>query len=261
MVLDKPPGVVVHPAPGHPTGTLVHGILKHCTDLSGIGGVARPGIVHRLDKNTSGLMVVAKRDFIHASLAAQFKAGDVKKEYLALVHGRVIPATGQIDLPIGRHPVRRKEMAVRPSGGKSALTLWTTLRHYGSGFSLLSVTIRTGRTHQIRVHLSHLGYPVVGDPVYGRGKKGWKRFPPFQEGFLPNTERQMLHARRLGFKHPEQGSDVEFEAPLPEDMKMLLHRLESWEFGREFNKNLDMDKKSVIVSDDSVFSCLSEDPV
>ena len=226
IVLSKPAGVVVHPAPGHSTGTLVHGLLKHCKDLSGIGGELRPGIVHRLDKDTSGLMVAAKNDQAHTFLAQQFKSGLVKKEYLALVHGQINGEEGEIDLPIARHPTRRKEMAVVLSGGRKALTLWQKLREFEIGFSLLSVSIKTGRTHQIRVHLSHIDHPVAGDPVYGYGPNWWKKHFPQKNGALLNLKRQMLHSKRLGFVHPVNENFMEFEAPLPDDMKHALEILE-----------------------------------
>jgi 23S rRNA pseudouridine1911/1915/1917 synthase len=227
LVLNKPPGVVVHPAPGHDTGTLVHGLLRHGSDLSHIGGELRPGIVHRLDKDTSGLMVVAKTNTAHAFLSRQFKSGTVKKVYAALVHGTLRPKTGLINRPIARHPKKRKSMTVVASGGRSALTQWERVREFGSGFSLLSVSLKTGRTHQIRVHLSHEGHPVVGDPLYGLGRNWWKRHPLVIKGLLPPVTRQMLHARRLGFVHPGQETYLEFEAPLPDDMAHVLSALKA----------------------------------
>jgi 23S rRNA pseudouridine1911/1915/1917 synthase len=227
IVLNKPPGLVVHPAPGHDTGTLVHGILNLCKDLSGIGGVLRPGIVHRLDKDTSGLMVVAKNDKAHSFLAKQFKAGEVKKQYIALVHGRLKEKRGIVDLPIARHPVKRKKMAVVKAGGKRAVTIWNEVERFRSGFSLLALLIKTGRTHQIRVHLSHLGYPIVGDSVYGYGKNWWKRNYRSKNARLPVVNRQMLHAKCLGFHHPEHREYQEFEVPLPDDMNRLMEMLKS----------------------------------
>ncbi|MCP4681922.1 MAG: RluA family pseudouridine synthase [Desulfobacterales bacterium] len=224
IVLNKPPGIVSHPAPGHATGTLVHGLLKHCNDLSGIGGMLRPGIVHRLDKDTSGLMVVAKTDRAHAFLAKQFKSGSIKKEYTALVCGRVKGDNGRIDLPIGRHPKKRKEMAVVLSGGRRALTLWEKREEFQMGFSLLSISIKTGRTHQIRVHFSHIGHPVAGDPVYGY-RKWWTRHPLYKKRVLPLVNRQMLHSNRLGFIHPDKDRTLKFEAPLPDDMERVVHIL------------------------------------
>jgi len=225
IVLNKPPGLVVHPAPGHPKGTLVHGLLRHCDDLSGIGGVLRPGIVHRLDKDTSGLVVVAKNDHAHDFLAKQFKARTVEKRYLAIVHGTMDGAEGEIDFPIARHPRRRKEMSVQPSKGRAALTFWGIMEEFGHGFTLLSVTPKTGRTHQIRVHLSYLGSPIVGDPVYGYKRNWWKRRAYLANRILPLVKRQQLHAETLGFIHPESEKYCEFKAPMPEDMDRVLKAL------------------------------------
>jgi 23S rRNA pseudouridine1911/1915/1917 synthase len=227
IVLNKPPGLVIHPSPGHLKGTLVHGLLTHCRDLSGIGGILRPGIVHRLDKDTSGLLVVAKNDRAHSLLSAQFKAGAVKKRYLAFVHGRTKTKEGKIDLPIARHPKRRKEMAVVPEGGKRALTLWQKVEDLGQRFSLLSVMPKTGRTHQIRVHLSYIGHPIVGDPVYGFKRQWWKKHSVSKNGREFHVKRQMLHAETLGFLHPESGEYCEYKAPLPEDMVEVMEKLKS----------------------------------
>jgi len=225
LVLDKPAGLVTHPAPGHSTGTLVHGLLFHCRDLSGVGGVERPGIVHRLDKETSGLMVVAKNDRVHGDLSMQFKSGQVKKRYLAIVHGSFPRKSGIIDFPLGRHPVRRKEMTVVRAGGKRAVTLWEEEEKIGRAFTLLGVRPRTGRTHQIRVHLSHMGHPIVGDAVYGYRKTWWKKhFPALWAGHPP-AERQMLHAEGLGFVHPGTGLQCEFHAPMPADMEAAWEAL------------------------------------
>jgi len=225
IVVDKPAGLVVHPAPGHATGTLVHGLLWHCGDLSGIGGVTRPGIVHRLDKDTSGLMVVAKNDMAHISLARQFKSGQVQKEYRTLVHGLMRGRKGVIDAPIARHARKRKEMAVVQGKGKEAVTHWWLLETFEAGFSSLRVLLKTGRTHQIRVHFSHLGHPVAGDPVYGYGKRWWKGHPLQKKGIIRPPKRQMLHARHLAFFHPENGRFMEFESSLPVDFRELLEGL------------------------------------
>lgn len=236
IVLNKPPGVVIHPAPGHRTGTLVHGLLQHGDALSGIGGALRPGIVHRLDKDTSGLMVVAKTDQAHAFLAGQFKAGTVKKRYMALVHGIVWEKKGEMDFPIARHPKKRKEMSVRLSGGKKAVTLWQKKEEFGTGFSLLWVSPKTGRTHQIRVHLSYVGHPIVGDPVYGYKRKWWKQHFPSRNHFLQQIKRQMLHAETLGFIHPESEDFCEFKAPLPDDMDRILQDLRRIDLQRKKDK-------------------------
>ncbi|MDY6879933.1 MAG: RluA family pseudouridine synthase [Thermodesulfobacteriota bacterium] len=227
IVVDKPAGLVVHPAPGHSKGTLAHGLLTDGRHLSSLGGALRPGIVHRLDKGTSGVMVVAKTDHCHSLLASQFKSGTVMKEYVALVHGRFKAERGEVDLPIGRHVKHRKKMSVAPAGPKRALTHWKKTEEFMCGFTLLSVNIKTGRTHQIRVHLSHIGHPIVGDPVYGHGKRWWKPHPLLKRDALPPVERQMLHSRVLKFAHPVQERQVEFVAPIPDDMKNLLNALKT----------------------------------
>ena len=242
LVLNKPAGLVVHPGPGHLTGTLVHGLLDHCQDLSGIGGILRPGIVHRLDKDTSGILVIAKNDRAHAFLADQFKSGTVKKQYVALVHGRVKEHEGNIDLPVGRHPVRRKEMSIALSGGRRALTLWQKIEEFHGGFSLLSILTKTGRSHQIRVHLSHIGHPIAGDVVYGHGLNWWKKHPLYKKGVLRPIKRQMLHARYLGFIHPDEDRYLEFEAPIPDDMEHILKALRILDSHDHVNKGLDITK-------------------
>ncbi len=210
LVIDKPAGVVIHPAPGHYHGTLVHGLIYRCEDLAGIGGVLRPGIVHRLDKDTSGIMVVAKSEFAHNSLVEQFKNCLIEKEYWALVHGPVKEKEGKIDLPIGRHPVKRKQMWVLDTG-KRAVTVWKKISDFGN-ISLLAVYPKTGRTHQIRVHFSYIGHPVVGDQLYGKRKD-------------PYVCRQMLHARRILFQHPKTGKKMEFCSHIPADMKKMFAEL------------------------------------
>ncbi len=227
IVLNKPPGLVIHPAPGHDSGTLVHGLLYHCDDLSGIGGILRPGIVHRLDKDTSGLLVVAKNDNAHNFLSSQFKNGSISKRYIALVHGIPEEREGVIDLPISRHPVKRKVMAVSTAKGKNAFTMWKVKEILGNKFALLSVIIKTGRTHQIRVHMSHIGHPVVGDPVYGYKDTWWRKNTGYPEEIVDSIKRQMLHSEYLGFLHPDTKEYIEFNSPIPGDMGLVLKNLSS----------------------------------
>ncbi|MBI5603887.1 MAG: RluA family pseudouridine synthase [Deltaproteobacteria bacterium] len=225
LVLDKPAGLVVHPAPGHYSGTLVHALLFHCTDLSGIGGIMRPGIVHRLDKDTSGLMVVAKNDASHQELIRAFQMGRVIKEYQTLVWGGPLKSQGRIENPIGRHPVQRKKMAINEAHGKPAVTEWQIIERFPQGITWLQVGLKTGRTHQIRVHLSSEGWPVVGDPLYGRLKnKSNKKDGPLAEA-LKGVSRQLLHSCRLSFQHPIQGKPLDFSSPLPRDMEGLIRQL------------------------------------
>ena len=215
LVIDKPAGLVVHPAPGHHTGTLVNAILFHCPDLKGIGGVARPGIVHRIDRDTTGSLVIAKNDAAHVSLSAQLKEHSINRRYRAIVHGNLPQDEGVIDAPIGRHPQDRKKMAVlRPGQGTSrdAVTHYTVLERFGQ-FTYIECRLETGRTHQIRVHMAHIGHPVLGDAVYGP-----KKAPYALEG-------QTLHAMVLGFIHPSTGQYMEFQAPLPEYFENLLEKL------------------------------------
>jgi 23S rRNA pseudouridine1911/1915/1917 synthase len=217
VVVNKPAGMVVHPAPGHPSGTLVNGLLHHCDDLSGIGGEIRPGIVHRLDKDTSGVLVAAKTDQAHEHLSRQFKSRQVRKIYLALVHGVPKDTSGVIDLPIGRHPVERKKMSVRATRSRPARTRWRLQRAYSTS-ALLRIALMTGRTHQIRVHMAALGHPVLGDPVYGSRRNRGFAWP----AGVSAPDHQMLHAFRLGFQHPVTGEGVSFRAPLPIDMQMAI---------------------------------------
>jgi 23S rRNA pseudouridine1911/1915/1917 synthase len=224
IVVDKPAGMVVHPAPGNPSGTLVNALLHHCKDLSGINGVLRPGIVHRLDKDTSGVMVVAKEDLAYHHLSRQFKNRAVEKVYLAIVHGEPQEDEGTIEAVIGRHPSERKRMSTYTRKGRPAITRWRALERL-KGFTLLEISPRTGRTHQIRVHLSFVGHPILGDPVYGRsGRSGSIQDQALKE-CVKRMGRQALHACRLAFEHPRTGKRVEFEAPLPRDMEDVLERL------------------------------------
>ena len=225
LVLDKPAGLVVHPAPGNPDNTLVNALLAHCGDsLSGIGGVRRPGIVHRLDKDTSGVMVVAKNDTSHQALARLFAAHDLTRIYTALVWGTPKPAKGTIEAAIGRHPVDRKRMTVRRSGGRSALTEYWVEERFGPPLapiaSLVGAKLGTGRTHQVRVHMAHLGCPVVGDPVYGRKSRNAALAPS-----LRDFGRQALHASVLAFRHPRTGQEMRFASQLPQDFRTLLSEL------------------------------------
>ena len=223
LVLDKPAGLVVHPGAGRSTGTLVNALLHHVKDLSGIGGVARPGIVHRLDSGTSGLIVVAKNDTAHRSLAAQFEARTVAKEYLTVVHGRPERDRGTIDAPIARDPRHRQKMSVARTGGRAARSSYVVKRAL-DGASLVSVAIHTGRTHQIRVHMAHLGCPVVGDRTYGGAREPASRSPAARD-LIRTFPRPALHAARLEFAHPRTGARASFESPLPGDMQRLVEGL------------------------------------
>ena len=231
IVVDKPAGMVVHPGAGHEGGTLVNALLHHVTDLSGIGGELRPGIVHRLDKGTSGVMVVAKSDAAHQELARQFHDREVEKQYVALVWG-LVQQRKRIDIPIGRDPVHREKISTRARRARSAVTRVTWARHV-PGLSLLRIAIHTGRTHQIRVHLNAIGHPIVGDALYG----GVHRRVPHQLRAVQHLTRPFLHAERLAFTHPRTGEYLEFTAPLPQDLRsvltdvepQLLHMLENTE--------------------------------
>ena len=222
IVINKPPGLVVHPAVGHYTGTLVHGLLAVCSDLSGVSGELRPGIVHRLDMDTSGILVAAKNDRAHNALAASFKDRTVTKTYLAVCLGWPGTRRGEIDRPIGRHPIKRNEMSVHSTNAKRALTRYEVLEMYQPGASLLRVNILTGRTHQIRVHLTAIGHPILGDRLYGKSAQALKDGGKFPGDLI---KRQMLHASRLKLTHPVQGRIMEFEAPLPPDMNSVLDAL------------------------------------
>jgi len=230
VVINKQAGIVVHPAPGHGSGTLVNALLYHCPDLEGIGGEIRPGIVHRLDKDTSGTMVVAKNAPTLDGLAGQFKARSVRKKYLALVYGEFKKEAGTIDLPIGRHPVHRKQMSTTTRNGRPAETSWR-VREKFKGITLLELTLKTGRTHQIRVHCAAVGHPIVGDPVY-RSRRWLKDMDRLFSGEsssmaarLKAIPRQMLHAWRLRLTHPSTGEIMTFESPIPADMETVIGEL------------------------------------
>ena len=227
LVLNKPAGLVVHPAPGNPDNTLVNALLAHCGEsLSGIGGIRRPGIVHRLDKDTSGVMVVAKNDRTHQALSKLFAAHDLERIYQALVWGAPKAPRGTVEAAIGRHPVDRKRMTVRRSGGRSALTEYWIETRFGPPLapiaSLVGAKLGTGRTHQVRVHLAHLGCPVVGDPVYGRKSRNGSQPPALRE-----FPRQALHAAVLAFRHPSTRKDMRFATQLPQDFRRLVETLNS----------------------------------
>jgi 23S rRNA pseudouridine1911/1915/1917 synthase len=222
VVVNKPPGMVVHPGAGHASGTLVNALLHHVTDLSGIGGELRPGIVHRLDRGTSGVMVVAKNDAAHQELSRQFHDREVEKEYIALVWG-VVQAGRRIDAAIGRDPVHRQKMSARSRRAREAVTRITRAFHL-PGLTLCQVAIHTGRTHQIRVHLSAIGHPVVGDPLYG----GTHRRVPGDIRAVQRLQRPFLHAARLVFHHPRDSRRMEFTADLPPDLQDVLDAIPGW---------------------------------
>lgn len=213
IVVNKPKGLVVHPAPGHPDGTLVNALLYHCAgSLSGVGGALRPGIVHRIDRDTSGLIIAAKNDFAHQRLAAQLQDHTLARIYRCLAAGSLREDRGTVSAPIGRHPVDRKKMAIVP-GGRPAVTHWQVLERF-PGLTYLECRLETGRTHQIRVHLAHIGHPILGDTVYGARKP------------VPGLQGQCLHAVDLRFLHPRTGEPVELSCPLPEEFRACLRRLE-----------------------------------
>lgn len=213
LVVNKPKGMVVHPAPGNPDGTLVNALLYHCRgQLSGVGGAIRPGIVHRIDKDTSGLLVVAKDDLTHQGLSEQMAVHAIHRVYHAVVYGNIRQDTGTIEAPIGRDPRDRKRMAVTPGQGKRACTHWQVLERFGR-FTLLACRLETGRTHQIRVHMAHIGHPLAGDPVYG------------PRSVIRELQGQCLHAKELGFRHPVTGQELRFDSPLPAYFTTFLERL------------------------------------
>ena len=238
VVVDKPAGLVVHPAAGHASGTLVNALIAHCGDsLSGIGGVRRPGIVHRLDKDTSGLLVVAKTDAAHKGLTEQFAAhgfdGRMHRRYVALVWGTPRPPRGRIEAPLGRHPNNRKRIAVVKAGGRDAVTHYETAESFADvdgkpAASRLGLTLETGRTHQIRVHMEHVGHPLLGDPTYGSSfKASARRLSEAAQAALATLGRQALHAAELGFEHPATRRKMRLTSPLPADMAALIEALRS----------------------------------
>ena len=234
IVINKPPGIVVHPAAGNPSGTLVNALLHHCKDISGIGGCIRPGVVHRLDKDTSGLMVFAKNDAAHLNISAQIKNREMKKTYVALVHGEIKDDSGAINAPIGRHPVHRKKMAVITDSNlkkREALTYYKVIKRFSGElgkFTLVELDLKTGRTHQIRVHLSHLGYPVVGDRTYSKKKDLTGASRP-----CLSVGRQLLHATKLAFIHPSTGRYMEFKSDIPGDMRQVIEKLSEDKSGQD----------------------------
>jgi 23S rRNA pseudouridine1911/1915/1917 synthase len=238
LAVDKPPGIVVHPSPGHHSGTLVNALLHHVRDLSGIGGVERPGIVHRLDRDTSGVLLVAKTDLAHSSLSRQMKKRSLRKEYLALVAGLSRVRKGEVALAIGRDPRDRKKMRafknaeLAPAGAREARTIYEIERDWPElGLTLLRCRLVTGRTHQIRVHLAAAGMPVVGDPVYGRPRYDRVRDPELRRR-LAEFPRQALHAERIGLRHPESNEEMEIVAPVPEDLGGLIAAIQEAAEGR-----------------------------
>lgn len=226
IVVNKPADFVVHPAPGHQSGTLVNALLYHCQDLSGVGGELRPGIVHRLDKDTSGVMVATKDDRAHRHLALQFKEHSIQRRYRALVYGLVADDRGRIDQPIGRHPVHRKKMSTDARVNRHAITHWKVVRRYEEDrLTLVDLLLETGRTHQIRVHLSGMGTPIVGDPLYGGASRARSVGDALLRKMIVPLQRQFLHAWQLGFDHPD-GRAMLFQAALPKELQEILSYLE-----------------------------------
>jgi 23S rRNA pseudouridine1911/1915/1917 synthase len=224
IVVNKPAGMVVHPGAGNSSGTLVNALLGHCTDLSGIGGELRPGIVHRLDKGTSGVMVAAKSDRAHQGLSAQFHAHSIKRIYLALIFGNPAEDTGKIESIIGRHPTERLRQSGKARHGKHAVTRWKIKERYGR-ICLVELRLETGRTHQIRVHLTEAGFPLLGDPLYPDGGRTNNLSDPRLKKMISSLGRQALHARTLGFIHPVSGDYLEFTTEMPDDMQTLRNHL------------------------------------
>jgi len=228
IVIDKPAGMVVHPAPGHPCGTLVNALLYHCNDLAGIGGDLRPGIVHRIDKDTSGVLVVTKNDQSHQHLAAQFKKHSIKRRYLALVHGSPTGTAGTIDQAIGRHPTQRKKMSGKARQAKQATTHWKTVKHYQTNnLSLIALQLETGRTHQIRVHFSEANFPLIGDPLYGNRSRTIAIKDMELRVLIARLSGQALHAQCLGFIHPTSRKYLEFYSEIPTTLQNIIDYLDT----------------------------------
>lgn len=227
IVVNKAPGMVVHPAAGHYSGTLVNALLHHCDDLAGIGGELRPGIVHRIDKDTSGLLVITKNDQSHQHLAAQFKEHSIERRYLALIHGCPQNDSGTVDQPIGRHPIQRKKMSGKARQARSAVTHWRMLKRYHQqGMSLIELKLETGRTHQIRVHFSEMNHPLIADPLYGNRSRMAAIKDPALKKLVAELPGQALHARLLGFIHPQTGKYLEFSCEMPETLDRIISYLD-----------------------------------
>ena len=227
IVINKPAGLVVHPAPGHSEGTLVNALLHHCQDLAGIGGELRPGIVHRLDKDTSGVMMATKDDQTHLRLAEQFQVHSITRRYVALVHGLLSRDVGSVDCPIGRHPLERKKMSGKCRNGRRAVTHWQVLQRFPDDrLTLVELNLETGRTHQIRVHFAEMNFPLVGDPLYGKSNRIKEMKDGTLRTLLSSLGRQALHAKILGFTHPISGNYMEFECSLPDDLQTILTYLQ-----------------------------------
>lgn len=227
IVIDKPAGMVVHPAAGHWHGTLVNALLHHCDDLAGIGGELRPGIVHRIDKDTSGLLIISKNDQSHQSLAEQFKNHSIQRRYLALIHGCLPGKSGTIDQAIGRHPIQRKRMSGKARHGKAAVTHWTVKKHFSQyNLSLVELQLETGRTHQIRVHLAEMNHPLVADPLYGNHSRTSAIKDSTLKTLIAKLPGQALHARLLGFIHPKSRKYLEFSSEMPETLRAIIDYLD-----------------------------------
>lgn len=227
IIINKPAGMVVHPAAGHSHGTLVNALLHHCTDLAGIGGELRPGIVHRIDKDTSGVLVVTKNDLSHQHLAEQFKDHSIKRRYLALIHGAPNGQSGIIDQPVGRHPTQRKKMSGKAKKSKRAVTHWKILKQYNiNRLSLVELQLETGRTHQIRVHFTEINCPLIGDPLYGNRSRTTAIKDMELRKLIDRLPGQALHAQSLGFIHPRSGKYLEFFSEIPETLQNILTYLD-----------------------------------